>query len=130
MPPKHRGGLRGIVMRASTRRQTLAALIVSVVAGARSTPAASKRRRRKRCKGGKRRCGKRCVRGTCCPGRACGSAEPNCRCGRTVEGRAFCQTGGVVKVAPCQASADCESGHACIPDGDLSFCTPPCGAQP
>lgn len=97
-----------------------------------SVVARHRKRKRKRCRGGKKRCGKTCVRGACCPGRACGSAEPNCRCARSVEGRPFCQTGGVIVVDPCASSAECSPGFACIPDddSDLSFCVPGCGVEP
>lgn len=130
MRPRLQVGFREVSLLVGTRRQTLAALI-AVLTGAGAELAAAKRRnrRRKRCRGGKKRCGRRCVPGTCCPGTSCGSAEPNCRCARSTEGRTFCQTGGVVKVDPCASSADCGSGEACIPDGQGpgAFCVPSCG---
>lgn len=122
---------RPLLLQTGARRQILAALIAAALAKARIDDAAGKRgnRKRKRCRGGKKRCGRRCVPGTCCPGKSCGSAEPNCRCGRTVEGRGFCQTGGVIVVIPCASSADCDPGEACIQEagGELKLCVPPCG---
>lgn len=100
---------------------------------------ASARKKKKKCKKSEKRCGKKCVKGTCCPGKACGGGE--CQCTRTVEGKPFCKPsdarlglicGGAGSCPACAASDTCEDDFKCVQDetfGALVICQPPCGFE-
>jgi hypothetical protein len=110
----------------TTRRGALGALL-GVASTGQAADAAARRRRRRRCRKGKKRCGKRCVRGTCCPGKPCGT---DCRCARSVEGDTVCITTLPSLVDPCVSSQDCDPFERCIvfPGGGttcLSRCATP-----
>jgi hypothetical protein len=86
--------------------------------------------KKKTCKKNEKRCGKMCVKGTCCPGKTC---LQNCICERTVEGKSFCGAAVPVLVEPCPSSSVCEPGWKCIKlsGSDRSTtCAPPCGYTP
>jgi hypothetical protein len=74
-----------------------------------------------RCKKTQTKCGKKCVKGTCCPGQGCGT---ECTCDRTVEGDAVC-TPTAVKLVPCTTSKDCDPGQRCVALGQRT-CVPLC----
>lgn len=91
-----------------------------------------RKRKKKKCKKSEKRCGKKCVKGTCCPGKSCGE---DCECGRTVEGRGFCFAKVLNICAQCTSSAECEEGSQCVqidpPCGEVTaVCKPPCGFDP
>jgi hypothetical protein len=93
----------------------------------------------KKCKKSEKRCGKKCVNGTCCPGRPCGGGE--CRCTRTVEVRSFCKLSdprlgaiciGANLCPECVSSDECGNGFKCVKDDDfgvIPLCQPPCGFE-
>jgi hypothetical protein len=109
-----------------------------------SEPDAKKRRKRRpskkrRCrrKANRTWCGGTCVRGGCCPDKACGS-DPGCECVRTIEGQTACMETDAVLLCfgGCASSAECADGAACLPlpepckDNVTSLCFPRCGSEP
>jgi hypothetical protein len=89
--------------------------------------------KRKRCKKSEKRCGRKCVKGSCCPGKPCGG-DDFCRCGRTIGGKTICFQPIVALCEQCNGDADCNSPLRCIRAGDCgavtAICLPPCGAEP
>jgi hypothetical protein len=87
---------------------------------------------RKRCGNGKKRCGKKCVRGDCCPGKPC-RGSGTCTCARSVHGTRVCtETLGGVCVQ-CETTAlSCAAGQRCVQVSDCgsgitAICKPLCG---
>jgi hypothetical protein len=64
------------------------------------------------CKDDETRCDKKCVRGICCPGTACGA---DCSCKRGVDGPTVCIEDNVlVACTQCTSDADCEADQRCV----------------
>lgn len=104
--------------------------VLSLALAGESAGAKKKRKKRKTCQKGETRCGKKCVRGSCCPGEPCG---PFCTCLRSVEGRTFC--GPISFMAFCDqcgsSANDCQADERCAKDdqcgpGVTAVCTPIC----
>ena len=107
--------------------------LLATLAGLGAGPLALARSRQqgKTCRPHHVRCGKHCVKGTCCPGKACGSG---CFCTKTVEGVADC-----FRAVPfachtnCQTSADCGKDGRCIAaacqDPPATVCLPLCAPR-
>lgn len=120
---------------ASTRRRfgLAAGGLVASLAGRATVADGAAKRKRKKCKKPEKRCGKRCVKGNCCPGKPCGGAGA-CYCGRTIGGKTIClQPSNVVCVqcdgdAGCAAPLRCARAPGCAPV--TAICLPPCGAAP
>jgi hypothetical protein len=94
------------------RRSSSAVGVVVLGLASASDDAAGKKRRKKRCRNDKKRCGKKCVRGNCCPGRPCGGSE-TCSCLRTTEGDTVCTE--IVRICgECVDSSDCASIQRCV----------------
>lgn len=112
---------------------TTGGLLASLVGLAAVADEAAAKRKRKKCKQNEKRCGKKCVKGDCCPGKPCG--EP-CDCRRTVGGATFCVALNIkVPCIECTSTADCQPPRRCVKDAfcgpDVTaICRPPCGFQP
>jgi hypothetical protein len=88
-------------------------------------------RKRRGCRKGRKRCGKKCVRGSCCPGKPCGGQF--CSCRRSLAGKTFCSLNLAVPCEQCPA-AGCEPGFRCVPGecgvaGVTAVCRPECGTD-
>src|SRR5689334_14317808 len=107
-PPAH--PLVGHLARAASRRDVMRGLVaaLTVTTAARMAPTAA---RHKHCGTGEKRCGKRCVRGSCCPGKPCGPTRL-CQCVRTVDGDAFCAANEKVLCIQCSGGTSCSTGEA------------------
>jgi hypothetical protein len=68
----------------------------------------AKKKRKKKCKGGKKKCGKKCIPKTAC-------------CGGCSDGQ-ICQTGACVCPTECCADADCPSGSGEICEDGACVC--------
>jgi hypothetical protein len=82
----------------------------------------------KRCTKTETTCGKKCVKGICCPGTDC---SPDCECRRAVEGDTFCFfTNSLVSCEQCESSTDCPDGQRCAKSslcvGSTALCLPEC----
>jgi hypothetical protein len=91
--------------------------------------------KKKHCKQSETKCGKKCVKGTCCPDKPCGAPGTDCACERTVEGKTFCAEQHIaILCAQCSGSGDCDSGEGCVADtqctGLTQRCQPGCPATP
>ena len=94
------------------RRSLLASLFSAPALGILIAPGISAGK--KKCRKGKKRCGKRCVRGTCCPDKPCGGGE--CICSRSIEGKTFCSKSNMVlcEIGICASSDECGPGRRCV----------------
>lgn len=95
----------------------------------------ARKKRKRRCTKHEKRCGKKCIKGSCCPGKACGELGESCECGRTVEGKSFCFTALINGVClQCESSAACEGEFQCVKTdecgGVTAICHAPCGFVP
>ena len=105
--------LLSIADRRDLLRRSSSAVGVAVLGVAASSDGVARRKRRKKhCGNGKKRCGKKCVRGNCCPGRPCGGRE-TCSCLRTTGGATVC-TETVRFCAGCVDNSDCASFQRCV----------------
>lgn len=107
---------------AVSRRATLGRMAGGLAAligllGAEDVAAGKKRRKKnKKCKGGQKKCGKRCIpKANCCTDANCGECE-HCQSGTCIPG---CQSGQICQNGACTCPTgqrDCQG--TCIPDGD------------
>ena len=119
-----------------TRRRfglTAGGMLVSLAGmAANDDDASAKHHHHKKCGQNEKRCGKKCVKGNCCLGKAC---QGHCECGKTVEGKTFCwETFIKTLCEQCTSSSSCEEPFKCVKlDGCLpdatAVCKPPCGFQ-
>lgn len=92
---------------------------------------ARKRKKKKKCKGGTRKCGKKCIApGSCCSADECGAG------GACVGGICFCSAGlqlcqrRCIPDDACCDVNDCELGKACLSNGSCATpCTFPTGTE-
>ncbi len=83
----------------------------------------------RRCRPGEKRCGKKCVRGTCCPDQRCGGGP--CHCRKTVEGSTACIADQLVVCEQCESSEACGTGELCVRvrcEDVTAICVPACDA--
>jgi hypothetical protein len=90
----------------------------------------AKKHKPKKCKKRELTCGKKCVKGECCPSDDCGGT---CACGRTIDGTTACL--GEFEV-DCQAATGCTSNGDCFlqercvpsdcPGKKRNICAPRC----
>lgn len=69
-----------------------------------------------KCKKSETRCGKKCVKGECCPRSFCGGGE--CNCLRATNGKTVCLARELIAcpdVSECTTNADCNITERCIP---------------
>jgi hypothetical protein len=91
----------------------------SVLGLIRPEETAARKRRRKKCQKSQKRCGNKCVKGTCCPGKPCGGVD--CACIKAADGKTFCVNLGQEDLcAQCPAEG-CGPANRCVP-------TSACGA--
>jgi hypothetical protein len=86
--------------------------------------------KKKRCKKSETKCGKKCVKGTCCPDTPCATL---CTCERTTAGKTACMAAVPIACETnCAKDADCPKTDHCIAFtcGDEPFqgCIPRCDA--
>jgi hypothetical protein len=113
------------------RRLGIAAGGLAALLGLTRSPADARKRRRRKCKKNEKRCGRKCVKGTCCPGKPCGSAGgPPCECRKATDGRAFCADDLPALCEQCPA-AGCGANRRCVPETACAGITAICrGACP
>lgn len=72
-------------------------------------------RKPKKCTRKEVKCGKKCVKGECCPGKACDEA---CTCQRTTSGATACLSDEVFlcdEATACSKNSDCGRFGRCVP---------------
>lgn len=111
-----------------TRRRVMGS--IAAMAGVAGSGTLAEAARHKHCRSGKVRCGKKCVRGTCCPGKKCDSSDA-CECFKTVAGDSFCTAKiQLVECVQCNSDAEFHSGRRCVRSdlcaGLTSLCIAPC----
>ena len=76
----------------------------------------AKKHQPKKCKKRELKCGKKCVKGGCCPGTSC---DDKCTCGRTTSGKTECL--GVMDCqgpfTKCTKNGDCSITERCVASG-------------
>jgi hypothetical protein len=99
------------------RRLGIAAAGLAALLGLhRSTAVDARKRRRRKCRKNEKRCGRKCVKGTCCPGKPCGSAgSPVCKCTKATDGRTFCENLDIASLCLQCPAAGCGPSSRCIP---------------
>jgi hypothetical protein len=113
--------------RRSLSRLLAGGALIAALACVRLGDVAAKKKRKK-CSGGKRRCGRRCVpKSRCCPSAQCRAGLP---CGATTCG-GKCAGNCAVGIPPCGSDADgqcfctvLDSGQAACVKDDIPVCSP------
>ena len=113
--------------------------LLAALAGLGAAETAAGKHKPKPCKSNATRCGKKCVTGECCPGKACGPKGEHCKCHKTIDGQGFCANTREVPIcAACHSDADCatcSSNARCVQSKDRGSsnsgsCLFPCGFNP
>jgi hypothetical protein len=89
-------------------------------------------KKHKHCKKSETKCGKKCVKGACCPGASCKVNGERCDCGKTLDGEAFGASRAQALCEPCTSDDDCLERDRCAkvtgcPLGVTAICLRPCG---